>query len=766
MKRITFHSLAGLTLVAALVAAGFAPQAIAATPNPNSAFVKERIFNDCPSSVTTLTVVNNYPALLSIEDANLACLAGANLTNWSFSEDGATQALFPNNSDFRYATDLVISGSGNGESGIRISPWWSGDVDGRFNVRVPDGEIACFGGRLPFYSFTANHGLHYAKGDPIRLEVIYKANGLSAASPATIEYRVNYLGSSYSSGALAFDQANPGEDPPHGLWGMLNEGRVGGYLQSFMAGDITQKVKATYSDIEFVICPIIPDPVAAIVKERIFNDCPDAVTDLEVVNSYPALLSIEDKNLACLAGANLTNWTFGDGSAATSLANGNDFSFSADLVISGTGNGESGLRLSPWWSKDVDGRFNVRVPDGEIACFGGRLPFYSFTGNHGLHYAKGNPIRLEVVYHANGLSLASPGTIEYKVDYLGSSYSSGPLNFDQANPGEDPPHGLWGILNDANAGGYLQSFMAGDGTQAVKATYTNIQFHFGVHMAVDVTPDALNLQSQGKWVTAALTPPAPYLAGDIDVSSLRLNGKVGPTGQASVEGNTLIVKFNRVAAMAALGQAGVATVTGDVAGECFRGSDVVRVLPVHAPTAGSSHAAGSTIEVRWTTPAEATVSSASIYASSDNGENWSLVAGNLPNTGRHAWTVAGPPSHAARMAVVLDDGAEGILGISNAFHIESTVGVGDPTALEFALRGMTPNPSKNGVHVAFSLPDARKATLSLYDVSGRRVAFREVGGMGSGRHTVTLARQLPAGMYVVRLSQGGRSLSTRAAVVR
>ena len=31
-----------------------------------------------------------------------------------------------------------------------------------------------------------------------------------------------------------------------------------------------------------------------------------------------------------------------------------------------------------------------------------------------------------------------------------------PLAFDQGNPAEDPPYGLWGILNDARVGGYIQ----------------------------------------------------------------------------------------------------------------------------------------------------------------------------------------------------------------------------------------------------------------------------------------------------------------------
>lgn len=41
----------------------------------------------------------------------------------------------------------------------------------------------------------------------------------------------------------------------------------------------------------------------------------------------------------------------------------------------------------------------------------------------------------------------------------GAPYASGPLAFDQENPSEDPPYGLWGILNDARIGGFFQPFL-------------------------------------------------------------------------------------------------------------------------------------------------------------------------------------------------------------------------------------------------------------------------------------------------------------------
>jgi hypothetical protein len=201
-----------------------------ASPTPNGAYIKTRVYNDCPGS--TLVVNNLYPALISIGETNVGCVGFANLHYWRFSEDGgASPAIYQNGDGFRFCATLVLDGSGQGEAGLQVAPWWS-ETDGRLNVRTTDGAIEAFGGRLPFYSFTASNGLVYVKGTPITLEIIYKPNGLSMASPATIEYIVTY-GGTFSSGVLPFDQGNPTEDPPHGQWGILQPTQVGGHFQWF-----------------------------------------------------------------------------------------------------------------------------------------------------------------------------------------------------------------------------------------------------------------------------------------------------------------------------------------------------------------------------------------------------------------------------------------------------------------------------------------------------------------------------------------------------
>ena len=220
------------TLGFALLFCAAAASLGSAAPNPNSAVVVPRIFNDCPGS--TLNITNNYPTCVTIDDQNAGCIGFANLHAWRFSEDGTNPLVFNNGDSFRFAADLTISGTGNAEAGLQIAPWWS-QADGRLNVRTTDGEIACFGGRLPFYSFTASHSLSYVKGETIHLEIVYHANGLSEASPGTIEYKVTMSGVEYTSGVKTFDMGNPAEDPPYGLWGILNQAQVGGHFQFFLS---------------------------------------------------------------------------------------------------------------------------------------------------------------------------------------------------------------------------------------------------------------------------------------------------------------------------------------------------------------------------------------------------------------------------------------------------------------------------------------------------------------------------------------------------
>lgn len=226
MRRITTTALS-LAAGLALATAAFA------TPLPNSASVNTRVFDDCPISI--LTVTNLFPGLVEIDDQNQPpqpiCAGFANLHTWRFSQDGINAIQFQNGDAFEYSSTVKLNGAGEG--GLSLAPWWSPDPDGLFNVRTTDGEVAVFGGRLPFFTFTGAFGLVYTNNTPIQLGITYLPRGLSLASPAQVVYSVRYNAINYTSGLLNFDQGNPAEDPPHGQYGALSPWYAGGHMKMF-----------------------------------------------------------------------------------------------------------------------------------------------------------------------------------------------------------------------------------------------------------------------------------------------------------------------------------------------------------------------------------------------------------------------------------------------------------------------------------------------------------------------------------------------------
>ena len=110
-------------------------------------------------------------------------------------------------------------------------------------------------------------------------------------------------------------------------------------------------------------------------------------------------------------------------------------------------------------------------------------------------------------------------------------------------------------------------------------------------------------------------------------------------------------------------------------------------------------------------------------------------------------------------------GATPDLGANEALPVSAVVPT-SPGGL--MLSGVRPNPSRSEFSVVFTLSDASPARIELIDLAGRRILTRDLTGLGEGSHVVGLpeTRTLPAGIYLVRLSQGGRAVTRRAAVVR
>jgi len=86
---------------------------------------------------------------------------------------------------------------------------------------------------------------------------------------------------------------------------------------------------------------------------------------------------------------------------------------------------------------------------------------------------------------------------------------------------------------------------------------------------------------------------------------------------------------------------------------------------------------------------------------------------------------------------------------------------------ELALYAAYPSPSREVVNFAYSLPDDGRAVLSVYDLSGRRVATLVEGDLTAGRHEVAWdCAEVPSGVYLYRLETNARSLTQRLVVSR
>ena len=779
----------------------------------NGATIETRTFNDCPLSIVSTT--NNYPALVEITDEmDPLCVGFANLHSFSFSEDGGvTAAVFDNNSNFRFSADFMIAGPGTGEGGLRISPWYGKLVDGRFMANATTGEIACFGGAIPFYSFTGNHGINYVKGTTIHLEVTYLANDLTAANPASIQYRVVMNGNTYDSPVLPFGEQNPGECNPNGLWGMLNDGRAGGYFQ--VRANTGEALTASWSNIEFqALLPCgTPAGGSAYIATRTFNDCPLSI--LSTTNNYPTEVQISDTmDPLCVGFANLHSFSISDDGGVTAAVfdNNSNFHLAADFMIAGPGTGEGGLRISPWYGQLVDGRFMANATSGEIACFGGAIPFYSFTGNHGINYVKGTSIHMEVTYTANSMTAAHPATIQYRVVMNGNTYDSPVLPFGEQNPNECE-HGLWGMLNDGRVGGYFQ-VRANTGVE-LSATWSNIEYST-TPCCADVTPPTVEVT-----VNRDLLWPPNHKYGEICASVSATDdcdenptvSLVGVTSNEPDSGlddddlpNDIVVGENDCFSLRAErgddGPGRVYTITysaTDAAGNTAQGTATVTVphdMGGHANSSQGFNASGTAILPGFT--------SFALVLRGGQGFNPRDVDTRTVQVGNNINVI---DNHKVELKDADNDGQDDLRayfdvaslnailaeqpGVPVAMRYEKKNGssfeVADIFALgapiEFATTGIgpstpvvvmrsQPNPFRASTTIQYSVGDTpRQVEIAVYDASGRRVKTL-VSGIETGDQTVTWdgrrddGVRAAGGVYFLKAHVADRQSSERIILLR
>jgi hypothetical protein len=806
MKRIELIVPLVLVVLCALAGASYAT-----TPEVGGAIVTLRTFNDC--GISNLSSTNNYPAQIQITDEmNPLCVGFANLHSFSFSEAGAeTAVVFDNNSNYHFAADFMISGAGEGEGGLRISPWYGKYVDGRMMANATTGEIACFGGALPFYSFTGNHGITYTRGTTIHMEATYLANDLSEVHPASIQYRVVYNGNTYDSPVLPFGEQNPNECV-HGLWGNLNDGRVGGYFQP--RANTGASLTATWSNIQFnALLPCgTPEATGATIELRTFNDC--GISTLNSTNNYPAQIQISDQmSPLCVGFANLHSFSISDDDTSARFDNNANFHLAFDFVLAGNGEGEGGLRISPWYGKYVDGRFMANATSGEIACFGGALPFYSFTGNHGITYTRGTTIHMEATYTANNNTQANPATIQYRVVYNGNTYDSPVLPFGEQNETECV-HGLWGNLNDGRIGGYFQPRANTGGLMT--ATWSNIEYST-TPCCTDVTPPEIvvTVDRDLLWppnhkyahVCASVTAtddcdpnPVVFLDG---VTTSEPDAGLGngdqPNDIVIRDGNCFDLRSER----AANGPGRVYTIrycATDAAGHTTCGSATVTVPHDRNGSASSSlgfTSDGRAIQSGFSTFAlvvrgaqgfdvhDVDISSAQVGNNVDVIDNKKKEFRDLDGDGRvdlrltyDTAALNGILAQQPGVPVALryDMGDNGAYIVPDIFALGTplemqTTGINPGTPGVIVMRAQ-PNPFRASTVINYSVGDTpRQVDIAVFDASGRLVKTL-VSGMQSGSHETSWdgrhedGVQAAAGVYFVKATVAGKQSAERIIRIR
>jgi hypothetical protein len=105
--------------------------------------------------------------------------------------------------------------------------------------------------------------------------------------------------------------------------------------------------------------------------------------------------------------------------------------------------------------------------------------------------------------------------------------------------------------------------------------------------------------------------------------------------------------------------------------------------------------------------------------------------------------------------------------VNGAEILSDEIWVDIPARLNLGIERTGPNPLAGPLDVTFTLPEGSPATLALFDVQGRLVMTRDVGSLGAGRHSLAMpsSTRIASGIYLLRLTQAGKSVSTKVALL-
>jgi hypothetical protein len=149
------------------------------------------------------------------------------------------------------------------------------------------------------------------------------------------------------------------------------------------------------------------------------------------------------------------------------------------------------------------------------------------------------------------------------------------------------------------------------------------------------------------------------------------------------------------------------------------------------------------------------------------------VVTGFQNSGSFDWTVTGPSTEEAYLKVVVYDSQcrAGSDVSDSAFSIITPTGIriGDLSGL--AVEMLSSNPLQGAANFRLSVPRPMRIRGVIYDVLGREVAVVASGTYPPGHHILTWnvetsRKEVPSGVYFLKLEADGRQFSRKIVLVR
>jgi hypothetical protein len=292
-----------------------------------------------------------------------------------------------------------------------------------------------------------------------------------------------------------------------------------------------------------------------------------------------------------------------------------------------------------------------------------------------------------------------------------------------------------------------------------------------------VDPNSLNLNSHGKFMSAAIQFPVFIDPLDLDLSTVQLDSTVyADTTQSALtdknEDGILEheVKFLRaeVFEVIAEGQQVPITISGIIDGQSFVATDTIRVFRPHikAPLAGAVVPSGVAADIEWIPIQDGPADHMDIFWSADDGATWDTVVVGTEDDSLYTWLVPeGVQSTDCMLMLAAVDSKDKVMGIgitNGTFTIgEAVIGLDPTIPLRFALLPAAPNPFLGSTKVRFDLPEAAPVKFRLFAIDGSLVRTLANGELyPAGRHELAWdgrndrGQRTGAGVYFMKIVAG------------